>query len=991
MELQDRKAQAPGGEEAKILERLARIISSVRGVKPDYAHLAAELEPALPFDIFGIVLLRYDREAVRVTVCQRSGEGWRASYHQHPLADSMLARISASLGSGGLVAGSSYAGGEIVAPIVAADVYPSPGLFVQNFPDGVTGLPSECGDALCAHPHIRGILIAPLIAGGSMLGTLELGSDRLNAYTDPALQRLITAIARVLATAIEVAQVGGNVEIQDRQRAELKDVSTALTTAVDLPMILDRIVLGITNALHVSSAIVRFDQRRHRYCLEAQSGLDATTLQKMLDQENVLSRQEIIGAALLTHLPQVSQDIGRDERFPQSQGFATHLAVSSLFCYPLIIGKYIYGSLLLLSPEPGGFTPLKTDIFTLFASQATIAIHNGMLLQSAQERRHFQEIIEQFERAQQQNVFGSQDDPDEQDMLKRLREETMSTFGLSLGSVLRFISDHLLTRSERHLQDILRTSNARTSEGKQPLADGLCASEQPSSFTDEALFLAQLSDIGPVETATSHEGMAYLMQAAKTALADTGFLKDMSAALMRALRIDETHPHAYEHLKRELSESWFIVDLDGSCVYLNRAAKIFCEMSVDLEKTSNWSRWPEVNQALFNFSRPTVSGQETVLTLDQTLATLLPRIRQLKEVLAYMRGFVVAHSEDGLSKLDESALHGQESMVAPTVLRCTISAEALPGQTAILSRQPVHIWSGDSEPHLSGVPPLFNHISSSPTMLLDSSPSDRHYQFIRHALYNEYGQWFANALHIHDVTEQVHDEKNKAVLLASVSHDLRTPLTTIKAAVTGLLEADVVWDEETRREFLEEIDAETDHLSSQVNALVEMSRIAMGALVLDKEWCDIVELVHATLTRSQRMLADFIVQIKVHSPLPLISADYAQLERVLYNLLENAARHSPKKTEIQIVVDISTSKELPSVVSDVVSHWVRVRVIDQGPGVPVEERDRIFKSFYSLDAQGNGLGLAICRGIIEAHQGSIWVEGNADEGSSFVFILPITS
>ena len=94
----------------------------------------------------------------------------------------------------------------------------------------------------------------------------------------------------------------------------------------------------------------------------------------------------------------------------------------------------------------------------------------------------------------------------------------------------------------------------------------------------------------------------------------------------------------------------------------------------------------------------------------------------------------------------------------------------------------------------------------------------------------------ANALQVHDITEQVRDEKNKSVLLSSVSHDLRTPLTTIKAAVTGLLQPDVDWDEQTRREILEEIDAEADHLTSLVDAVVEMSRIEMGALVLEKEF-----------------------------------------------------------------------------------------------------------------------------------------------------------
>lgn len=971
MDLQQGKTQAPAIEESNILERIARLISSVRGVKPDYSRLAAELAPAVPFDLFGIVLLRYDRQAVRVALCQREGERWAARYHQLPLADSMMERV----------AGPFLPHGQRSARTGTAENRAG-ALLVENFPDGASGLPAQCGDALCGHPQVRAILVAPLIAGGNALGTLELGSTRLDAYADLALQRLIQAIASVLATAIENAQAGGNVEIQDRQRAELKDVSTALATAVDLPLILNRIVTGITNALHVASAIVRYDRRQRSLSLEAQRDLDPTLLQKVLLRENVASEGTIIGATLRHRQAQVAQDIAQDERFPQSRGFASELGVRSLFCYPLIAGQYVYGALLLLSPEPGGFTPLKTDVFSLFAGQATVAIHNGLLLQSAQERRQFQEVIEQFERSSQQNLFTEQSEASERELLARLREETMNTFGVSLGSVLHFISDHLLTRSDRHLQDILRSSQTPSLLDARSEPDTLAIHTEESTYEDEPLFLARLSEIEELEHSTGQESTVFLVQAAEAALARTDFLRDISSALMRVLRIDETQPQAYEHLKRELAEPWFIVSLDGHCLYLNRAAELFCEMRTDLEGTRSWGLWPEEQHALFSSFRPLPARQEAMLTLEQALAQLFPRARHLSEILAYLREFTVHRSE-------------QNDVPPPTSLRCALAAEPLPGQVALSNSagEAGHSWSiaESREPQAVITPPSYQRAPVSPTLLLDSSPSDHHYQFVRHALYNEAGQWFANALHVRNITEQVRDEKNKTVLLASVSHDLRTPLTTIKAAVTGLLENDVAWDEETRREILEDIDAETDHLHTLVNALVEMSRIEMGALILDKEWCDIVELVHNTLNRTQRLLADFTVQTQIQSPLPLICADYAQLERVLYNLLENATRHSPRRGQIHILVDVLGQQALPLGLPEATTRGIRVRVTDQGPGIPEEERERIFKSFYSLDAQGNGLGLAICRGIVEAHQGRIWVEAGEEQGACFVFVLPVTS
>ncbi len=987
MDLQDENMQTPLLEESNILERVARIISSVRGAKPDYAHLAAELEPALPFDIFGIVLLRYDRQAVRVIACQREGKRWTSQYHQHPFSDSMVAHISEllkireQLATPANVEGASSASLSSSAP----DQTP-PGLLVRNFSEGLYGLPGECGDSLCGKPHLRAILIAPLIVGGNILGTLELGSTSLSTYEDPALQRLINAIARLLATAIEGAQVGGNVEIQNRQRQELKNVSTALTTSVDLPMILKRVVLGITNALHVASAIVHLNPSQLLLHLEAQSGLSeehAAVLQQILDRRQTLSDQANIGSTLLHRVSRVSQDIIQDERFPQSHDFGTELAIRSIYCYPLITGKYIYGVLLLLSTEPGGFTPLKTDIFSLFASQATVAIHNGLLLQSAQKRRNFQEIIEQLENAHQKNLFANQDELAEQELLIRLREETFNTFGVSLSSVLHFISNHLLTRSERHLQEILQASIAKNPPEEQSIV-GESGSLYPGHpYGEEGVFLNQSSEFDPFEGAASETGTALLMQSADAALAHTDFLRHISAALLRALHVDESHPRAYEQMKRQLFDPWLIVDFDGNCIYLNRAAELFCGVNAEPDTLNPWDRWPEENSNLFSSFRPIYSQQEQALSLEQAFAPLLPRMRQLKEALSYLREFTIINSVEEEKNRDETTQ-------LPVFLRCAIAAEPLPGQEAVNWQARASALPA-MEPRAIIAPPSRQRFQSSPSMLLESSPSDRHYQFVRHALYDEEGQRFASALYIHDVTEQVRDEKNKAVLLASVSHDLRTPLTTIKAAVTGLLQADLIWDEEMRREILEDIDVETDHLSTQINALVEMSRIAMGALVLEKEWCDLVELVHATLARSQRMLIDFVIRPHIQSPLPLIYADYAQLERVVHNLLENATRHSPRHSEIQITIDILPQQSLPSSMVEVFSHAVRVQVIDQGPRIPEEERERIFKSFYRVDAQDSGLGLAICRGIIEAHQGRIWVEPAMGGGSCFVFVLPITS
>src|SRR5579884_200133 len=188
-------------EASVIIERIARIVSSVRAAKPDYVGLAQELEQAIEFDVLGIVLLRYDRAAVRIVSCQREGSQWVTSFHQHPFEDSMLQQIYRS---------------------------ETPELVLKQCPQGLDGLPSTHGDALSRYHQLRSIIIAPLVVDGRILGALELGSIDIHTYDDQECQRIVEAVARVLASAIEGAQHGGNVAIQDRQRKALRQVSHSL-------------------------------------------------------------------------------------------------------------------------------------------------------------------------------------------------------------------------------------------------------------------------------------------------------------------------------------------------------------------------------------------------------------------------------------------------------------------------------------------------------------------------------------------------------------------------------------------------------------------------------------------------------------------------------------------------------------------------------------------------------------------------------------------
>ncbi|HZS78239.1 MAG TPA: ATP-binding protein [Ktedonobacteraceae bacterium] len=940
--------QIPSPEEFTLIERVARIVSSMRGARPDYAHLAAELAPVIPFDVFGIVLLRHDRQAVRVNVCTREEEGWKAHYHQHPLADSMLEQL--------LLQGTPVDTEQLPDTTTPVSLYLDSvtGMVVCNYPTGLDGSPAESGDALSGNPQLHSTLIVPLAVRDRILGSLELGSIRSKAYDDERVQRLIGVVARVLAAAIESAQVGGSVEIQDRQRQELKEVTSALTSKMDLSMILKRVAVGITNALHVASAIIIYDSQKSRLRLEAQQGIEAEPLRHFISQKGVLSSGCIIGYSLKHRQPCISNDILQDERFPVCQTFAAQHNMRSVFCYPLVADTQVFGVILLLSPEPGGFTPLKADILSLFASQATIAIRTSMLLEAARKRQRFQKALEQLEKSSHVSI----PEQDELALLKRVQEETEQTFGISFNSLLRFISDHLLAGSERDWQSILQALD-------EPSVIGLQG--EPPPLIENAL-------VEP-RTGFVEDGSDLLIQTAEAALNRADFIDHVGTAFSldtsEISSLDTTIiPQFYERMARDMQDSWFIVDLQGRCIYLNPAAKIFCGTQLDTAGTVSM-----VSQ-LLTPRADQILRHTPPLTLCDALAGVVARARQPDEVQSFLDDFTSVQQPVRSSSL---ATAGQEQsgasrpQTAPLyTLRCAVAADPVSEGDQTATREHMHSLG-----------------RSAGLSFPDNAPSDHYFQFIRHPLYNADGQLIANALQVHDVTAQVRDERNKSVLLSSVSHDLRTPLTAIKAAVSGLLQPGVEWDDKTYREMLEDIDAEADHLHLLINSMVEMSRIEMGALVLEKEWCDLVEIVHSTLSRAGRVLEDHKLHLDFEPNLPLIYVDYLQMKRVFHNLLENAARHSPPASEILLTAHSTGSSTTPGRGEE--GGFIRVQVIDHGRGVPEEERERIFKTFYSLDPHRSGLGLAICRGIIEAHHGRIWVESAPDGGACFVFVLPVSS
>jgi two-component system sensor histidine kinase KdpD len=224
----------------------------------------------------------------------------------------------------------------------------------------------------------------------------------------------------------------------------------------------------------------------------------------------------------------------------------------------------------------------------------------------------------------------------------------------------------------------------------------------------------------------------------------------------------------------------------------------------------------------------------------------------------------------------------------------------------------------------------------------------------------------------------------KSALMSAVSHDLRTPLASIIASVTSLLEPGMQWDEETREDFLQGIYEEAQRLNRLVSNLLDMSRIEGGALHPQKDWYGVDEVIRAVLERLASRLASYSVTTDVAPDLPLVLLDFTEIDQVLTNLVENALKYTRPGTPICIAARRRGAD-------------IEVSVTDSGPGVPPRHLARLFDKFYRGESgttagfrpQGMGLGLAICKGLIEAHGGRIAARNVPEGGLQITFTLPI--
>ena len=237
------------------------------------------------------------------------------------------------------------------------------------------------------------------------------------------------------------------------------------------------------------------------------------------------------------------------------------------------------------------------------------------------------------------------------------------------------------------------------------------------------------------------------------------------------------------------------------------------------------------------------------------------------------------------------------------------------------------------------------------------------------------------AAEAHSAQIKMETEQLRNTLLSAISHDLRTPLAAIVGASSSLVRDGDRLDSHARHELGQANYEEATRMSGLANSLLDMARLEAGAVVLNRQWQPLEEVVGGALAGLSARMANHPVTVKLPHDLPLVEIDSLLIERVFANLLENAVKYTPPGTPIEISA-VTGQDELV------------VTVSDKGAGIPAGEEQRIFEKFHRVDSEGNqggaGLGLTICRSIVEAHGGRIWADNLSSGGVAFHFALPLT-
>jgi NtrC-family two-component system sensor histidine kinase KinB len=777
-------------------------------------------------------------------------------------------------------------------------------------------------------PVVRSYVGVPLFTGTQFVGILELSSDQAGTFSPENLNTL-NVIASHAAVAIENARLYSETLLRAEELATMNTLSSAINASLNLDELLDIVVYSISQAAGCDkAAIFLMDNERRLLSLAKSRGLSETFIRRNQNIRPTLGGQAQV---VLDRYPLVVNDISQID--PPADYLPLLLAegIHAFADLPLRGRERVLGALTLYYGEPHAFDETELELLRTFANQVTLALENARL-------------YERTDRALARRV-------DQLAAIEEIGRELTST--LDLTGVFNLVLKRA-AGSTGASAGILAVRDADSNELEVIVAEG---------YPPDALERYRAHG-WPME-------LGIVGQVARTG--ETALVNDVEAEPLYIPHIKETSAQLVIPIVKE-NRVLGVISLESSrhqgfspddVRFTTQLAEL-AAIAID-----NARLFEQVREGRDNLQAILDSTREGVLVIgrDNRIVLANPMIEQLSGVTALE--LVGRRARDLIEQPDP--------------------------RVATLLGYPTH--------ELERASNLLDVMSDHVTKRTYELPGNRlrHIEQVGSPVINRGGEVVGRLIVLRDVTEERRLAAMRQDLTDMIIHDLRSPLTAVVGGVQVASDLTAASAESSSiQHALEMANQSCERLMSLVDSLLDISRLEAGQMPLERQPVLLDRLAQSVIEQT-RPLAEqekVTLQLQTVSQVPPVDADYELIGRVLVNLLDNAIKHSPRNGLVNIKITSRSSvapwsdqgiAQPSSNTEELPQDMVLCAVLDMGPGIPSEHRERVFERFAQLDGRrrGKGLGLAFCRLALQAHGGRIWVEDNPrGKGSAFIFTLP---
>jgi NtrC-family two-component system sensor histidine kinase KinB len=769
----------------------------------------------------------------------------------------------------------------------------------------------------------------PLVSGDELVGTLELFGDKEGAFSALTLDWL-QAIGNYTAVVIENARLQRETLSRAEEMTTMNSLSAAVSASLNLDELLEIIVYSVCQAIGCDrSAVFLMDSERGVLNLAKSRNLSASFVRRNQKIRPDLDGQ---GQVVLDRYPLVVSDVGQWHSPEDFVSVLRQEGISAFVDLPLRGREHVLGALTVYYNQPHAFEESELELLRSIANQVTLALENARL-------------YERTDRA----------------LARRVRQlAAIEEIGRELTSTLDITRVFNLV-----LQRAMGTTGA--SAGFLAVCDADCdaleliVDQGYPPGTLEQFYRDGLPVNAGVVGRVARTGETSLLNDVRSDPSYVAHLADTSAQLIVPI-VKEARVLGIVTLESSRSEGFSRDDVR----FITQLAEL-AAIAID-----NARLFEQVREGRDNLQAILDSTQEGVLVVgrDNHVVLANPMIEEMSGL-----------SAAALVGRRVSSLVAQFGSELATVLGCP---------------------ENDTEQVLKLLDAKSDQVTK--RMYEMPGPAPRYIEQVGTPVIDKDGAVVGRLVVIRDISEERRLAMMRRDLTEMIIHDLRSPLTAVIGGVqvaNDLLDSSA--DTSVIHHALDMANQSCNHLMSLVDSLLDISRLEAGQMPLERHP---ILLSHLTLSVIQQMrpIAEresVILEVDATPDTPPVYADHELVKRVLVNLVDNALKHSPRNgaVTVRIVPENVPGEQNPTEMgltepesSGTPHQSVRCTVIDAGPGIPREYRQRVFERFAQLDGRrrGKGLGLAFCRLAVQAHGGQIWVEDNPNgQGSAFSFTLPV--